>query len=88
MRDTKPMFAVIQKKIPNEQMSFKHLGEIKNGVQEPKEWAGSTENYYLGESNGVTELKVEMDTSGGEMENYFKETFPKALDKVKEIAEQ
>ena len=82
------MFAVIEKKIPNEQMSFKHMGEIKNGVQEPKEWAGATENYYLSESNGITELKVEMDTSGGEMENYFKETFPKALDKVKQIAEQ
>jgi len=31
------MFAVIERKIPNEQMSFKHLGEIKNGVQVPYE---------------------------------------------------
>jgi Activator of Hsp90 ATPase homolog 1-like protein len=81
------MFAVIEKKVLYEQMSFKHLGEVKNGVKEPKEWAGATENYYLSENGGVTELRVEMDASGGEMDEYFKTTFPKALDKVKEIAE-
>ena len=32
------MFSVIDKKIPNEQMTFRHLGEIKNGVEETKEW--------------------------------------------------
>ena len=28
------MFSIIEKKIPNEQMTFKHLGEIKEGKEE------------------------------------------------------
>ncbi len=82
------MFAVIEKKIPYVQMSFKHMGEVKNGVKEPKEWAGATENYYLSDSNGGTHLRCEMDTSGGDMEKYFRETFPKALEKLKALAEE
>jgi uncharacterized protein YndB with AHSA1/START domain len=82
------MFGVIDKLIPNTQMSFKHLGEIKGGKEEKAAWAGATENYYLKESNGVTELRVGMETSGGEMDKYFRETFPKALERVKEISEE
>jgi len=81
------MFSIIEKKIPNEQMTFKHLGEIKNGVEEAKNWEGAKEAYHLEEKNGVTQLDVEMDAVG-EFEDYFSKTFPVALNKVKEIAEQ
>jgi hypothetical protein len=81
------MFAVIDKKIPNQQMTFKHLGEIKNGIEEPKDWAGALESYFLSESNGVTDLKVEADASK-EMEQMFQDMFPKALEIVKQIAEK
>jgi uncharacterized protein YndB with AHSA1/START domain len=42
---------------PNEYMSFKHLGEIKDGVEDTtsekvKQWQGSHENYTLKEENG------------------------------------
>ncbi len=80
------MFSIIVKKIPNQQMSFKHLGELKNGVEEKKDWAGAMENYFLSEKNGVTELTIEMD-SNEEFEKYFSETFPKAVELIKEIAE-
>lgn len=80
------MFSMIEKKIPNKQMIFKHLGELKNGVEESKGWENARESYFLSEKDGGTELKVELD-SVGEFEQYFSETFPKALQEVKNIAE-
>ena len=41
-------------------MSFKHLGEIKNGVEELKDWGDASESYYLEEKNGVTTLTVKL----------------------------
>ncbi len=80
------MFSIIEKKIPNQQMSFKHLGEIKNGVETTGEWSGAMENYFLDESNGVTELNMEMDMNE-EFEKYFSETFPKAIELIKQLSE-
>ncbi len=76
---------------PNEFMSFKHLGEVKNGVENTetdkvKGWAGAMENYTLKEANGITELSVEIDLAE-DFEKYFMETFPKALEQVKVLAE-
>jgi hypothetical protein len=77
----------------NEFMSFEHLGEIKDGVEDTtsekvKIWAGAHENYRLKENNGTTELSVELDIDqAGGFADYFKNTFPLALDKVKKIAE-
>lgn len=77
---------------PNEYMSFQHLGEIKDGVEDRssdkvKEWAGATENYTLKETDGVTELAVDMDISE-EYKDMFTEMWPRALDKVKSLSEQ
>jgi len=81
------MFSIIEKKIPNEQMTFKHLGEVRNGIEVPKDWGGAKESYHLEEKNGMTEVDVQLD-SIGEFEQYFKDTFPKALKTVKQIAER
>lgn len=81
------MFSVIDKKIPNEQMTFRHLGEIRDGVEEPKDWANARESYHLQENNGKTELTVALDITD-EFAQYFKEIFPKAINAVKEIAEK
>lgn len=87
----KGMVSTIAAKVPNEYMSFKHLGEIDNGVEDlssdkVKSWAGSTENYTLTDANGKTTLLVEMDIDE-EYKDYFLTAFPKALNKVKELAE-
>lgn len=86
------MNSLIAKKIPVDFMSFKHIGEVKNGVEQPMDektnsWSGSYENYTLKETNGSTELTVEMDTTD-DYRDYFNETFPKALQKLKELAEE
>ena len=86
------MVSVIAEKVPNEFMSFKHLGEVKDGVEDTtsekvSQWAGAFENYTLKAIDGKTELIVDLDISD-DFADYFLKTFPKALDKVKEIAEQ
>ena len=75
----------------NEYMSFKHLGEVKEGVEDTtsekvKEWAGSMENYTLTETAGVTELVVEMDMTD-EFKDMFMGIWPKALELVKSLSE-
>ena len=85
------MISEIVKNIPNQFVSIKHIGmfqgnnEILEGPDvEP--WAGCLENYLLEETYGVTKVIVEMDTIEGH-EDYFSETYPKALQKLKEISE-
>lgn len=76
----------------NEFMSFKHLGEVKDGVEDTesekvKGWAGAMENYTLTDENGKTKLVVDMDSTD-EFKDYFVKTWPLALEKVKELAEK
>lgn len=86
------MVARIEDKVPNEYMSFQHLGEINNGVEDltsdkVKAWAGAHENYTLTNVNGKTELVVDMDLND-DYKDYFIKTWPQALDKVKELSEK
>jgi hypothetical protein len=86
------MFSTIARKIPNEFMSFKHHGIVKDKMKQPqneetKDWTGATENYTLTDKDGETELIVELDVID-KLEEYFKNTFPEALEKIKELSEQ
>jgi Activator of Hsp90 ATPase homolog 1-like protein len=86
------MVATIEENKPNEFMSIRHLGVMKDGVEdldsdEVKQWAGAHENYTLKNVDGKTELVVDMDIAQEYMD-YFQNTWPKALDKVKELAEK
>ncbi len=80
------MFSLIDKKVDNSQMTFKHLGEIINGIDIKGDWGDAKESYFLTEKNGQTELKIELDTTE-ESQTYFAEIFPKALQLVKKISE-
>lgn len=85
------MIARIAENKVNEFMSFEHYGEINDGVvdtesEKVKSWAGSHENYTLKEEDGKTELIVEMELNE-EWKGFFAEAWPKALAKVKNLAE-
>ena len=85
------MVSKIETKKPNEFMSFKHLGEVKDNVEDTssekvKGWAGALESYTLKESGAVTTLSVDMDIVE-EFKDYFLKTFPGGLEKVKELSE-
>jgi len=85
--DGSGMFSTVASNKPNEYMSFKHLGEMKEGKEQPaSDWAGSMENYTLKDANGGTELLVDMDVAE-EYEEMFSGIFPKALNIVKELSE-
>ena len=82
------MSAVIEKKRPNELMSFRHLAEIRDGKEQPPAaWSGALENYTLTDNDGGTTLRVTLDTAD-EYRQMFEDKFPKALQRVKELAEQ
>ncbi|MRS62982.1 SRPBCC family protein [Larkinella terrae] len=86
------LISSIAAKVPNEYMSFKHLGAIKNGVEDynseyTKQWAGSTENYSLKTVDGKTVLQVDLDVTEQD-KDYFQKTWPSAMEKIKELAEK
>jgi len=89
--DGKGLSSMVAKHVQNEFISIQHLGVIANGVEdfnspETKKWSGALENYSVNENDGITELLVEMD-SIEDYEVYFRETWPKALQKVKQLSE-
>ncbi len=85
------MVSQIEENKPAQFVSIRHYGfldgdtEITTGELVEK-WAGSYENYSFEEKEGNTSLTVEMDVIEEYM-NYFNSTYPKALDKLKEISE-
>ena len=87
------MVSRIEENRPNEYMSFQHLGEVRDGVEDTTSekvqgWKGAMENYTLIETAGGTEVKVELTGNiPEEHKDYFVQAWPKALDKLKQIAE-
>ena len=86
------MVSKIETLKPNEFMSFKHLGLVKDKIEDTesevvKAWAGAHENYTLKNVNGATDLTMEMDINA-EYKEFFSEIFPKALKIVKQLAEE
>lgn len=85
------MVSEVTDNVPNAFMSFRHLGVVKDGkedleVAQEKGWAGAIENYTLKSVNGKTELTVDQDIEG-DYKDYFLETWPKALEKLKNLTE-
>jgi len=85
------MVSMITENTPNEVMSFRHLGFLKNGVEDLEEarkmgWSGAIENYTLKTVNGKTDLIVDQDITE-DYEEYFLKSWPKALERLKALAE-
>lgn len=89
---TDGMVGSIQENIPNKYVSIKYIGFVKNGEEitsgpEIKGWADSSESYSFNFSDGVTTVCVDMETNKAYV-NYFNETYPKALNILKELCEE
>ncbi|WP_454804026.1 SRPBCC domain-containing protein [Mucilaginibacter phyllosphaerae] len=93
--ENRGMVSVIERKIPNEYMSFKMLGELVKGevdytTDNALLIAGGFENYTLTEQEGTTLLVI--DIGGANMTegiiDYFMATWPKALALLKALAEE
>lgn len=85
------MVSEIADNIPSKFISIRHYGildgenEITDGPDVEK-WAGGLENYFFEEHNGMTTVTVETEADN-EYLDYFDTTWPKALDKLKELSE-
>ena len=86
------MVSRIADHVPNQFVSIQHYGLIKGSEEittgpEVEKWANGLENYTFEESNGVTNVTIDLDTAD-EFEDYMNEFYPQALNKLKEICEQ
>jgi hypothetical protein len=81
--------SLIEKLNQNEIVLFRHSADTKESGQQKreKEWTGGAESYLLTENNGVTTLIVKTDVPQ-EQEETFNDSFPKALERIKTIAEK
>lgn len=89
--DGSGLTSVIAESKPYHFISIKHLGIIKNGIEdtespEAKAWSPAYENYSFTERDGLTELKVEMSVVPEE-EQLMADIWPKALVKLKSLCE-
>lgn len=86
------MVSRIVENIPNRFVSIQHYGLIKSGEEitegpEVEKWASGFENYTFEENNGITLVTVDLDTIEGYLD-YMNQSYPKALDKLKELCEK
>jgi hypothetical protein len=86
------MISEVSENQPASIVSLRHYGfldgdkEITTG-EDVEKWSGGHEIYKFEENNGITTLIVELDTLE-EYLDFFRNTYPKALDKLKEICER
>ncbi len=74
-------------------ISIEHLGMVMDGIEdttseEVKKWTPAFENYTFTEKDGGTEVSVDMEVANDEFKEMFEGMWPKALLKLKEIAER
>jgi hypothetical protein len=85
------MVSEINDNVLNQFVSIRHYGLVKANVEitsgpEVEKWANGLENYTFQEENGITTITVDLDFSD-DFVDYMNETYPKALDRLKEICE-
>ena len=83
--------SVIEESRPFEFLSIRHLGEIRDGVEDMESeavraWTPAFENYTFEDEGGSTRLKIDLDTTP-EWETAMNDAWPKGLGKLKELAE-
>jgi hypothetical protein len=86
------MVSEIVDNIPNRFVSIRHYGLLQANVEitegpKVEKWAGGFENYTFEENSGITAVTVDLDTAENFVD-YMNQTYPIALDKLKEICEK
>lgn len=86
------MVSKIVENIPHQFVSIQHYGLLKANEEitegpEVEKWANGFENYSFEENKGITTLTVDLDTTE-DFVDYMNESYPKALDKLKELCEE
>lgn len=76
----------------HEYISIEHQGIIKDGKEDTtsetaRKWVPAYENYTFKDTNGATKLLIDVDMNE-EYVNMFEDMWPKALKRLKELAEK
>jgi len=81
--------SLIEKLTPGEFLLLRHSADTQeDGKQErAQEWTGGAESYSLAEKDGTTTLTAAFDVPP-EQEEYFRVNYPKALERIKVLAER
>lgn len=81
--------SLVEKLTPGEFLLLRHAADTQEvGTRErEKQWTGGAESYSLSEKDGTTTLIVAFDVPS-ELEEYFTVNYPKALERVKVLAER
>jgi hypothetical protein len=92
MGEMSGMVSRIRENRPYEHIAIEHMGILQDGKEdisseEGKAWSGAIESYTFKETDGTTQVLVDTDTVD-EFEEIFQNTWPKALQKLKELAEK
>lgn len=80
------MAAVVKEHRPEEFISLSYHAEIRNGVEVPMVGNG-LENYSLEDKDGGTMVSIDLLNLPDEYAGMFDDSWPKALEKLKELAE-
>jgi len=80
------MAATVKEHRPQEFISLEYHAEIRNGVEVPMKGNGF-ENYTLNDKDGGTEVSVDLLNLPDEYADMFNDSWPKALKRLKEMAE-
>jgi hypothetical protein len=85
------MVSRIRENIPCRFIGIEHLGIIENGKEvlcgpDVDIWAGAVENYTFIQQAEKTLLLIDTDTTE-QFKNYFEDTWPNALQKLKQMCE-
>lgn len=80
--------SLVAKLIPNEFILFRHKADTKDVGESRRDdqWTGGEESYTLTEKEGVTTLKLQFDVPE-ELAGVMNELYPRALNRIKELAE-
>ena len=81
--------SLVEKVVAGDFLLLRHRADTQeDGKRErQKEWTGGEESYSLAENDGTTTLTVVFDVPT-ELEEEFKVNYPKALERVKLLAER
>ncbi len=81
--------SLVEKLVEGEFLLLRHSADTQDAGQRERaqEWTGGEESYSLAEKDGTTTLTGAFDVPP-EQEGYFTINYPKALDRVKELAER
>jgi hypothetical protein len=86
------MVSRIVENIPNKFVSIQHYGLFKDNMEitegpDVEKWANGNENYTFEEVEGVTKITVDIDVTD-DFKDFMNETYPNALNRLKELCDK